>query len=128
MISPREIRDDIKCVVHGCGNRKGEGGFVGDLCAPCHYMITTGIVGHGETFVHQNRDQLAAANKIVAEQSAALGRAHAAKVYVVMGNDYPNAVFRDENKAKKYCAAKKAKNMPGERIIYWRHYEFEVQT
>ena len=78
------------------------------------------------------RDQLkrevVAANKIVAEQSAALGRAHAAKVYVVMGNDYPDAVFLDEKKAKEYCAVKKAKNKPGERIVYWRYYEFEVQT
>ena len=31
-----------KCIVKGCRNHKYEGRFVGDLCAPCHTMITTG--------------------------------------------------------------------------------------
>ncbi len=42
-----------KCIVHGCPNRKGEGTFFGDLCGPCHHMLTTGQVQEGgETFVH----------------------------------------------------------------------------
>jgi hypothetical protein len=41
-------------------------------------MLSTGVVGRGATFVHEQHDLLAAANKIAAEQSAALGRAHAA--------------------------------------------------
>lgn len=47
-----------RCLVHGCPNDSDAGGFVGDLCAPCHDMITTGVVGHGETFVHKMRDAL----------------------------------------------------------------------
>lgn len=31
-----------KCIVFGCTNHKYEGQFVGDLCRPCHYVITTG--------------------------------------------------------------------------------------
>ena len=42
-----------KCIVKGCPNHKGEGGFVGDMCGPCHTMLTTGAIGSGETFVHK---------------------------------------------------------------------------
>lgn len=31
-----------KCIVKDCENHKHEGGFVGDLCKPCHQFITTG--------------------------------------------------------------------------------------
>lgn len=48
------------------------------------------------------------------------------KVYVVMGNDYPDAVFDSEQAAKSFCEAKKAKNATGERPIYWRYFEFEM--
>ena len=41
-----------KCIVRGCPNRVGEGGFVGRVCAPCHEMLESGVVGEGETFVH----------------------------------------------------------------------------
>ena len=43
----------MKCIVHGCENHHGEGRFVGDMCAPCHQMITTGVVGSGMTFVNR---------------------------------------------------------------------------
>jgi hypothetical protein len=41
-----------KCLVFGCSNRKHQGKFIGDLCGPCHQMITTGCIGSGETFIH----------------------------------------------------------------------------
>ncbi len=33
-----------KCLVYQCENYKGQGLFVGDLCGPCHHMITTGEI------------------------------------------------------------------------------------
>jgi len=41
-----------KCIVYGCQNHKHQGSFEGDLCAPCHRMLTTGEPKHGTTFVH----------------------------------------------------------------------------
>lgn len=32
----------VKCIVHGCQNHTHQGKFVGDLCMPCHIMLTTG--------------------------------------------------------------------------------------
>ena len=46
------------------------------------------------------------------------------KVYVVMGNDYPDAVYHNEKHAEKFCKAQK-KIQPR---IYWCVYEFEVRT
>ena len=41
-----------KCLVKGCGNYSDGGTFIGDLCAPCHRMITTGVVHHANpTFI-----------------------------------------------------------------------------
>lgn len=48
------------------------------------------------------------------------------QVFVVMGNDYPDAVFNTEKAANDYCARRKAENKPNERVIYWRAYEFTV--
>lgn len=31
-----------RCMVHGCENRSHQGCFVGDMCAPCYAMITSG--------------------------------------------------------------------------------------
>jgi hypothetical protein len=33
-----------KCLVKGCHNRRDQGTFVGDLCAPCHEAIVGGHV------------------------------------------------------------------------------------
>ena len=33
-----------KCIIKGCKNHKGEGGFIGDICFPCYKMITTGNI------------------------------------------------------------------------------------
>jgi hypothetical protein len=53
------------------------------------------------------------------------------KVYVIMGNDYPGAVFDNEAAADRFIALKKAENdknmsqgMGGK--IYWRKYEFKL--
>lgn len=32
----------MKCIVKGCTNYTHEGTFVGNLCKPCHTMLTTG--------------------------------------------------------------------------------------
>ena len=48
---PPERTEDKKCIVHGCPNRKSEGNFVGDLCAPCHQFITTGEIGCTSSFL-----------------------------------------------------------------------------
>lgn len=40
-----------KCIVKGCKNHSNEGKFVGDLCAPCFSMLSTGVAARGETFV-----------------------------------------------------------------------------
>ena len=31
----------MKCIVFNCENKKHQGGFVGELCSPCHEFITT---------------------------------------------------------------------------------------
>lgn len=56
---------EVKCIVKGCPNKRGEGGFIGQLCTPCHTMITTGCVGHGETFIHVFADKLRAILEVV---------------------------------------------------------------
>jgi len=40
-----------KCIVYGCKNHETEGGFVGDLCTPCHTMITTGELMPSNSFL-----------------------------------------------------------------------------
>lgn len=54
------------------------------------------------------------------------------KVWVVTGNDYPDAIFDSEKAADDYCTLKKRENaaeqQPGyRRMIYWRSYEFELR-
>ena len=52
------------------------------------------------------------------------------KVWVVMGNDYPDSVFWTEEAANRYCEERR--NEPGNKReyggyrIYWRAYGFEV--
>lgn len=40
-----------KCIVHGCKNHTDQGAFVGDLCSPCHSMITTGELIPSDSFL-----------------------------------------------------------------------------
>jgi Icc-related predicted phosphoesterase len=49
------------------------------------------------------------------------------KVYVVMGNDDPVAVFKLAAEAVKFCADKKKEQGTQKPAIYWRAYEFELQ-
>jgi len=57
-----------KCLVAGCPNTRDQGVFEGDLCMPCHIMITQGkIVSPGVTFIHDMADRL----KELADQLAA---------------------------------------------------------
>lgn len=46
------------------------------------------------------------------------------RVYVVMGNDYPEAVFSTPSAAEAFCRKKKAERE--DRRIYWRDYDFVV--
>lgn len=54
------------------------------------------------------------------------------QVYVVMGNDFPDAVFDSEAAAEAYCEARRgsgqATTWNTAARIYWRVYEFELQT
>ena len=44
----------MKCIVHGCSNHSEEGEFVGDMCKPCHDMITTGRADKpSDNFIHK---------------------------------------------------------------------------
>lgn len=53
------------------------------------------------------------------------------KVYVVMGNDFPGAVYATKEAADSYChqqiAAGKVDNNGRPGRIYWRVYEFELR-
>lgn len=51
------------------------------------------------------------------------------QVWVIMGNDYPDAVFSNEAAARVYCEQKTKENdkdmVRGDsRKIYWRAYDF----
>lgn len=52
-------------------------------------------------------------------------------VYVVMGNDYPAAVYANERAASERCKVEMAKNgkrqADGYGAIYWRYYDFPLQ-
>jgi len=41
---------DIKCIVKDCENHTHQGGFVGELCVPCHEFITEGKGKHSQVF------------------------------------------------------------------------------
>lgn len=49
----------MKCLVHGCENHSDQGRFIGELCSPCHEMITTGKVSpYGHTFIQELNKKL----------------------------------------------------------------------
>lgn len=48
------------------------------------------------------------------------------KVFVVMGNDFPDSVWDTEEAAEKYCEAQRNDKNYSPRI-YWRVYEFTVR-
>lgn len=41
------------CLVKGCPNRSDQGIFEGDLCLPCHRVVTTGVANHGDDFISE---------------------------------------------------------------------------
>ena len=45
----------IDCIVKDCKNRSDQGGFVGDLCGPCHRFITQGIGTHSQVYKNAKR-------------------------------------------------------------------------
>jgi hypothetical protein len=49
------------------------------------------------------------------------------KVYLVMGNDFPEAVFTTREAAEAYCDRQKDRDKAAGRRIYWRVKEFEVR-
>ena len=55
------------CIVQGCVNKKSQGEFVGNLCSPCHHMLTTGDIGNGNTFIHTIAKKLHKVINIVKE-------------------------------------------------------------
>lgn len=44
------------CIVKGCINTRDQGKFIGDLCAPCHEMLTTGEIKHTRSFLAQFKE------------------------------------------------------------------------
>lgn len=53
------------------------------------------------------------------------------KVYVVMGNDFPECVFEKETNAVEYCADRKREDAQKRQrqlglVIHWRVHEFEL--
>jgi hypothetical protein len=52
------------------------------------------------------------------------------KVFVLMGNDFPEKVFNDETDANSYCEALQAdpsnQRKYGGRVVYWRIYPFDL--
>lgn len=52
------------------------------------------------------------------------------KVYVIMGNDYPDAVFSDAGQADRHCEKMRERDrkMDQRPRIYWRSYPFKVDA
>lgn len=49
------------------------------------------------------------------------------EVFVVMSNDFPDAVFRTDAAAEAHCEAMRKKGSPSGHKIYWRVYKFQVR-
>lgn len=50
------------------------------------------------------------------------------RVYVIMTNDFPEAVYSDKATAEAICKKQNSiKPEPGFRKVYWRVYEFELK-
>jgi hypothetical protein len=54
-----------KCLVFGCTNCEGEGLFIGDLCLPCHNMLTTGKIEGSGTFIHDLKEKNEILNNLI---------------------------------------------------------------
>lgn len=54
-------KSSTKCIVKGCNNYHGQGRFIGELCSPCHQMLSSGNGAYNSTFVgdlYQKANQL----------------------------------------------------------------------
>lgn len=84
------------------------------------FFYSEGMTAEEYIFGNQAEDiadpQLAASVNAQAEPTSR-------KVFVVMGNDYPDAVFSEEAVAEAFCKMRRA--VPGSRIN-WRVYDFEL--
>lgn len=56
-MSHSTVYPPVKCIVKGCSNHRSEGVFVGNLCRPCHDMITTGELGPSDSFLGKIYDE-----------------------------------------------------------------------
>jgi hypothetical protein len=45
-----EVAVRKKCIVMNCTNHTDEGGFIGDLCSPCHKFVTSGRGKHSQAY------------------------------------------------------------------------------
>jgi len=67
------IRVWKKCIVFGCTNHSNQGDFMGEMCAPCRTMLTTGKVGPTDSFIgqmHYDLEQTVQRNQKLKERLA----------------------------------------------------------
>ncbi len=48
--------EPVACIVKGCENHQGEGGFVGALCNPCHAFITRNEGRYSQAYRNAQRE------------------------------------------------------------------------
>ena len=77
-----------KCIVKDCPNKRSQGVFVGDLCAPCHDFITTGKVDFGNCQAGRNAVSFAASGL------SKLIETHARQVAVIFNQLHHQVTFR----------------------------------
>ena len=68
------MMSDEKCLVKGCPNRRNEGMFKGNLCLPCHYMLSEGRTGPSEAWFVTRIAKLEADYEKACNQAIAEGR------------------------------------------------------
>jgi hypothetical protein len=55
--------ESVKCIVEDCENHRHEGGFVGNLCIPCHEFITTGEGVYSQAYRNTKREWVGLTNE-----------------------------------------------------------------
>lgn len=58
--SPKQIQysSNRDCACWCCQNNSKDGDFVGEFCAPCYELITTGRGRYGTSWIHQLKTRL----------------------------------------------------------------------
>lgn len=56
-----------KCIVLNCANHRHGGKFVGDLCAPCHTFISTGVGVYSQAYRNTKREWVSLTARDLAE-------------------------------------------------------------